>query len=678
MARSPLPAMPRRRRQLVRRLDPAHRASNQRDRQGADPRIDPVAARRPDRRRSRHERELQRRDVARSPLFWVVLAAIVSLRGRRSLSRARTLDLRLGRGSSSAAAAFRSWLTCWRGPVAQLVEQGTFNPKVAGSRPARPTQYAVQIRSPCQQPPAAVFHVGGWCGGMRAASGVAADEQHRCKRHADGRVAAEQRKACPRCEAVRIVGDREDRTAGVRPEIRSYRVVPARWKTFMSGGRTKMIAAKAAMPPAVLRMIAPRPSSNADHGQVERSADHCPWDAGMRRGNVRVLPGEDRLAREERDQRRGKHQREGDEREDDALAQSTGSRFGTARMSHESSRSSTRRVITRTPRTPIASWATWSRRGRSSGLKSARSAGLLRSPVTRDHGRSEDRETDREHVATSSDQRVERTRLSFVHSETIDASLRDAAGEAASGRAGALTRRPPRLGGGTNSSSLPSQIHERFLERSLVRRELVEHDAVRGGGVTDLLGGKPAHLQLDLGHSRLHRRDPKESSAAPVPEASEHARPASTRRRGSRRRSCRRSACHVRSRSGGRRSATSRSSGATRRRRCGPQPQGPAEACGSSGFPPGRARSPARRASPYAGRRAAPLRSRAAGPCRARTCRRVSLQRRAARRGRSARRPDEREIPCVCASASRWFRAERPVCTERASSSAPTSCSGAA
>jgi hypothetical protein len=27
---------------------------------------------------------------------------------------------------------------CARGPVAQLVEQGTFNPKVAGSRPARP------------------------------------------------------------------------------------------------------------------------------------------------------------------------------------------------------------------------------------------------------------------------------------------------------------------------------------------------------------------------------------------------------------------------------------------------------------------------------------------------------------------------------------------------------------
>ena len=33
-------------------------------------------------------------------------------------------------------------------------------------------------------------------------------------------------------------------------------------------------------------------------------------------------------------------------------------------------------------------------------------------------------------------------------------------------------------------------------------------------------------------------------------------------------------------------------------------------------------------------------------------------------------------IPCVCASASRWLYAERPVWTERASRSAPTSYSG--
>ena len=40
--------------------------------------------------------------------------------------------------------ALRSRLTCPCGPVAQLVEQGTFNPKVAGSKPARPTQIVPQ------------------------------------------------------------------------------------------------------------------------------------------------------------------------------------------------------------------------------------------------------------------------------------------------------------------------------------------------------------------------------------------------------------------------------------------------------------------------------------------------------------------------------------------------------
>ena len=53
-------------------------------------------------------------------------------------------------------------------------------------------------------------------------------------------------------------------------------------------------------------------------------------------------------------------------------------------------------------------------------------------------------------------------------------------------------------------------------------------------------------------------------------------------------------------------------------------------------------------------------------------------RRRAGRRGRSARRRGCCGMPWVCASASRWLRAERPVWIDRASSSAPTSCSGAA
>jgi hypothetical protein len=31
------------------------------------------------------------------------------------------------------------------GPVAQLVEQGTFNPKVAGSIPARPMRFSLEM-----------------------------------------------------------------------------------------------------------------------------------------------------------------------------------------------------------------------------------------------------------------------------------------------------------------------------------------------------------------------------------------------------------------------------------------------------------------------------------------------------------------------------------------------------
>src|SRR5437879_4547148 len=59
-------------------------------------------------------------------------AGNASVKGRRSPTRAphppgllRTLCRRSRRTP--------------QGPVAQLVEQGTFNPKVAGSRPARPT-----------------------------------------------------------------------------------------------------------------------------------------------------------------------------------------------------------------------------------------------------------------------------------------------------------------------------------------------------------------------------------------------------------------------------------------------------------------------------------------------------------------------------------------------------------
>src|SRR5215216_773656 len=53
-------------------------------------------------------------------------------RVRKSEQRRRVSQPRLGGGEAGATLDAR-------GPVAQLVEQGTFNPKVAGSIPARPT-----------------------------------------------------------------------------------------------------------------------------------------------------------------------------------------------------------------------------------------------------------------------------------------------------------------------------------------------------------------------------------------------------------------------------------------------------------------------------------------------------------------------------------------------------------
>ena len=65
--------------------------------------------------------------------------AVVKLTvARRPLRRSRQLSTK-GPGRLGAAGPFACpALESTAGPVAQLVEQGTFNPKVAGSRPARP------------------------------------------------------------------------------------------------------------------------------------------------------------------------------------------------------------------------------------------------------------------------------------------------------------------------------------------------------------------------------------------------------------------------------------------------------------------------------------------------------------------------------------------------------------
>ena len=83
-------------------------------------------------------------------------------------------------------------------------------------------------------------------------------------------------------------------------------------RMFISGGITKKIPAKAAIPPAVLRVIAPSAErEDADHGQVERPADHRARDARMRERDLEdVVRAQDRLAREERDEHRRQHQHE--------------------------------------------------------------------------------------------------------------------------------------------------------------------------------------------------------------------------------------------------------------------------------------------------------------------------------------------------------------------------------
>ena len=189
-------------------------------------------------------------------------------------------------------------------------------------------------------------------------------------------------------------------------------------------------------------------------------------------------------------------------------------------------------------------------------------------------------------TAAASDQRVERTERSFVQLGEEDAQLRDAArvlerrdavglGERA--HAAASSAVLPSSGERLNSTVVAGQRHERLLERSLLRRQLVERDPVRGGCVADLLGRS----------ARAPRGSPRSRAVDGDAGAVEHGAQlgglrradADDLRRGAarrtRRRSCRRSAGRGRSRSGDRRSAPSRSSGARRRRPCGPRRRGP-------------------------------------------------------------------------------------------------------
>ena len=103
-------------------------------------------------------------------------------------------------------------------------------------------------------------------------------------------------------------------------------------------------------------------------------------------------------------------------------------------------------------------------------------------------------------TATKSDQRVERSESSFVHSErttrawvtrpvVVEPRERDGLGGGRSCR--------PRLCelAGAELDVVACHLHERLLERGLLWRQLVQDDPVRRGRLADLGRGQPVHLE---------------------------------------------------------------------------------------------------------------------------------------------------------------------------------------
>ena len=142
------------------------------------------------------------------------------------------------------------------------------------------------------------------------------------------------------------------------------------------------------------------------------------------------------------------------------------------------------------------------------------------------------------------------------------------------------------------SSSSLGDIHERLLERHLLRRQLVQRVAaspLRGRRSPRRRGRAPRARRDRSDVTETEPWENSETSSVGVRGADAHDVLRSGGE-GSRRPMRRRSAGRGRSRSDGRRSSPSRSSGETRRRRCGLRPRGPSAGRASSGCPRGRAR----------------------------------------------------------------------------------------
>ena len=183
-----------------------------------------------------------------------------------------------------------------------------------------------------------------------------------------------------------------------------------------------------------------------------------------------------------------------------SFAQSTGSRFGTAVNVERIEPVEYSDVITSTPSTAMTSCAIWTpARAMSSGLDVGAICGSLR-PVVRARRRQRSPGiaivpgTSRCRATTLSSGRVR----NFVHSERRTRGKRHAARRVDFGAAGvaALTRPPPRsVSVRCELDLVAREVHERLLERRLLRRQLVERDAGGRRRVADLLRRQAVHLE---------------------------------------------------------------------------------------------------------------------------------------------------------------------------------------
>src|SRR5438874_13567817 len=105
---------------------------------------------------------------------------------------------------------------------------------------------------------------------------------------------------------MRAMCERKDLAPGFTREVLADRVVPARWEDVHQrrndeeDGREGCDSSR-----GVANDRSNSQGEDPDEQQVDRSADHRPRDSRMRERNLeKLMPGENRLAREEGDQDR--------------------------------------------------------------------------------------------------------------------------------------------------------------------------------------------------------------------------------------------------------------------------------------------------------------------------------------------------------------------------------------